>query len=98
MQRRRLGEGRRYSEDIEANSSGWRSLKRLGLPEGAVQALERGGLHSKISPMLQPRPRLILKSSQLRLRRYPNCFQMGTALKNSLVSAAFDMIKTDLSD
>lgn len=73
--------------------------KALGLPEGAVQALERGGAALKEISDSAAKAAPDLEKLAAQAKALSELFsQMGTALKNSLVSAAFDMIKTDLSD
>lgn len=73
--------------------------KALGLPEGAVQALERGGAALKEIADSAAKAAPDLEKLAAQAKALSELFsEMGTALKNSLVSAAFDMIKTDLSD
>ncbi|MET4197289.1 hypothetical protein ABIA95_000170 [Bradyrhizobium sp. LA8.1] len=73
--------------------------KALGLPEGAVQALERGGAALKDMADAAAKAAPDLEKVAAQAKALSELFsKLGEALKNSLVSAAFDMIKTDLSD
>lgn len=73
--------------------------KALGLPEGAVQALERGGAALKGMADAAAKAAPDLEKIGAQAKALSELFsQLGTSLKNALVSAAFDMIKTDLSD
>lgn len=73
--------------------------KALGLPEGAVQALERGGAALKTVADAAAKAAPDLEKIAGEAKALVELFSaIGTSLKNELISAAFDMIKTDLSD
>ncbi|MCK1401968.1 hypothetical protein IVB45_17805 [Bradyrhizobium sp. 4] len=73
--------------------------RALGLPESAVQALERGGVALKKIADEAARAGPDLEKIGAQAKALSELFSaLGTTLKNQLVSAAFDMIKTDISD
>lgn len=73
--------------------------KALGLPEGAVQALERGGTALKEMADQAAKAAPDLEKIAAQAKALVELFSaLGTSLKNELISSAFDMIKTDLAD
>ena len=82
----------RPNERLEVVSS-------LGLPPGAVEALERGGAALKQMADEAARAAPDLEALAIQAKELSSIFDsMWTSFKNAMVSSAFDMIKTDMQD